>query len=366
MSPNKIIVLLFVICFTSTHAFPEQLDFLKNAYSWISSKIGQLYDDRSSVTIKIENVHKLGHISIDVSDALRVNAESTKNEQNNVISEKRTNLLELAKKLGLTTLIDKVIEAGVEDVLDHEGPFTLFAPTNEAFASRPEFCDNVPLKDLIKYHVGKGMSKSASFKNDLLIPTLLTRRGVRINLYKNNKVITANGRIVSTADLVASNGVLHVLDSVMCAVYKGSAALEIDRCPALSLLAKAINITDLYSVLDGSSLFTVFAPTDSAFRKLPPEVLDALLKNATALKEVLLYHVVPDIFNRAGLENKQKLKTVQGQSVSVTVTTNKVLINDATLILADATVSNGVVHSIDTVLIPKKLRSFFKTSNLSP
>lgn len=267
-------------------------------------------------------------------------------------SGKRNNLLEVAKRLNLTKLVEAVTKVGLHHVLNHEGPFTLFAPTNEAFDNVPGYCSNVPLLDIIKYHIALGSHKKIEFKNNVQLDTLLVGRRVRVNIYPNTKEITASGRIVSAPDNRASNGILHVLSGVMCSLYKGNAASELQRCPCFGILNSFINMTDLYNDLNADGPFTVFAPTDSAFAKLSPDLVNDLKNNLTALKEVLLYHVVPDVWYAAGLSPGQ-LKTLQGQKLTVDVNTGAITVNDATVVLPDATVGNGVVHSIDTVLLPK-------------
>lgn len=265
---------------------------------------------------------------------------------------KQSNLVETAKKLNLTKLVEAIVKVGLHHVLNHEGPFTLFGPTNEAFENAPDYCNNVPLEDVIKNHVVRGLDKRGHFKNNLELGTLLPGRSVRINIYNQTEAVTACGQKVVDADNIATNGVIHIISGMMCSLYIGGAALEIERCRAYSLLSSFINATGLYDVLNNGGPFTVFAPTDSAFEKLSPDTLDHLKNNVTALKEVLLYHVVPDVWYVAGLTNGQ-LKTLQGGKLTIAVTSSKVKVNDATVTLPDATVSNGVVHSIDTVLLPQ-------------
>ncbi|XP_076370773.1 transforming growth factor-beta-induced protein ig-h3-like isoform X3 [Tachypleus tridentatus] len=231
---------------------------------------------------------------------------------------KRTNLVELAKKLNLTVLVDLLEKTKLDNTLDHEGPFTLFAPTNDAFANRPSYCDNVPLKDLLKYHITRKVHLSKDLKNNELLWTLLSKRELRMNIYKNGKVLTASGRRIIKPNNMASNGALHVIKDVICSVYIGSAVLEINRCPSYSILSKAINVSGLYSILD----------------------------------DVLLYHVVPEVWYVAGLEGGQLLKTSQGTKLKIAVSAQGVKVNDATIGLSDAAVSNGVVHSIGSVLLP--------------
>lgn len=270
-------------------------------------------------------------------------------------TSRRSNLIEIAKKLNLTKLVEAIMKVGLGGLLNHEGPFTLFGPTNEAFERAPSYCRNVPLKDVVKYHIARGAHKRNEFKNNLQLNSFLPGRLLRINIYPQTNSVTAAGRNITGTDNIASNGVVHVLSDVICSLFKGSAAYELSRCRDYSVLNDLIKRAGLYSALDGDGPFTVFGPTDRAFAKLSPSVIDQLKSNITALKEVLLYHVVPDVWYTAGLVDGQ-LKTLQGQNLTISTDEGGVHINDATVILPDAAVSNGVVHSIDTVLLPKFTR----------
>lgn len=277
---------------------------------------------------------------------------------------KKTNLVELAKKLNLTSLVEVLHETKLDNTIDHEGPFTLFGFTNEAFARRPDYCFNVPLKDVMKIHVGLGFYFSKKFKDNEIIPTLLSERTVRINFYQNNKVMTSNGREIIKVDNVASNGVLHILNDVMCSLYIGSAIVEINRCPSFSKFSQAVNMTSLYSLLNAKGPYTVFTPTDKAVAKLPSDFIMHLLKNSTALKEVVLYHIIPQVWYSPGFQDGLKLKTLQGNYVTLKMQ-NVIQVNNATITLPDATVSNGVVHSIDTVLIPPTWKNNFSLQTIT-
>jgi len=121
-------------------------------------------------------------------------------------------------------------------------------------------------------------------------------------------------------------------------------------------LVAAVKAAGLVDTLKGPGPFTVFAPTDAAFAKLPPGTLDRLLKpeNKAKLVKILTYHVVAgDIMSSAIAGTKTTVKTVEGQSLTVDATSGTVMVNDATVIKADVIASNGVIHVIDTVLMPK-------------
>lgn len=118
-------------------------------------------------------------------------------------------------------------------------------------------------------------------------------------------------------------------------------------------LATALTEAGLVETLKGEGPFTVFAPTDEAFAKLPKGTLEGLLKDKEALKKVLLYHVVSGNVSSKEVVKLDKAKTVGGQDVMIKVKDGKVYVNKSLVTTADVQASNGVIHIIDTVLIPK-------------
>jgi len=117
-------------------------------------------------------------------------------------------------------------------------------------------------------------------------------------------------------------------------------------------LVTAVKAADLVEVLKGKGPFTVFAPTDKAFSKVPKEQLEAMLKDKKMLQGVLTYHVVPGKVMAADVMKIESAKTVQGKPVTIAVEKGKVKINNATVVKADIECTNGVIHVIDAVLMP--------------
>ncbi|MEG3753991.1 fasciclin domain-containing protein [Psychromonas arctica] len=124
---------------------------------------------------------------------------------------------------------------------------------------------------------------------------------------------------------------------------------------SFTTLVAAVKAAGLVDTLKGKGPFTVFAPTDEAFAKLPEGTVEMLLKpeNKDKLVAVLTYHVVPGKVTASDVMKIDSAKTVQGQSVMVKVVDGKVMINDAQVVTADVEASNGVIHAVDTVLMPK-------------
>jgi uncharacterized surface protein with fasciclin (FAS1) repeats len=125
---------------------------------------------------------------------------------------------------------------------------------------------------------------------------------------------------------------------------------------SFNTLVAALQAAGLAETLKGKGRFTVFAPTDEAFAKLPAGTVDSLLKpeNKEKLKAILLYHVVSGEVTAAQVVKLTSAKTVNGQSVQIMVNDGSVMVNDASVVKADVIASNGVIHVIDTVLLPKE------------
>ncbi|MFZ2422117.1 MAG: fasciclin domain-containing protein, partial [Anaerolineae bacterium] len=117
-------------------------------------------------------------------------------------------------------------------------------------------------------------------------------------------------------------------------------------------LVAAVQAAGLVETLKGEGPFTVFAPTDEAFAKLPAGTVEGLLKEPAKLKDILLYHVVAGNVMAADAAKLTSANTVLGKPITIKVEGGKVMINDATVVIADVKTSNGVIHVIDLVLLP--------------
>nr|KAG5711389.1 hypothetical protein BaRGS_006086 [Batillaria attramentaria] len=270
------------------------------------------------------------------------------------------NLPDLAKQLGLNTLVQLVKQAGLADALSGAGPFTVFGPTDAAFSALPswakEAVKNVTvLTEILKYHVLSTVAMSKDIKDEMVVDTL-QGLPIRFNIYPNNGVYTAQCSPIDlkNVDKKASNGVLHELTRVMIPPA-GDIVDAAIACPVFKTLVTAVKAADLVDTLKGKGPFTVFAPTDKAFAKIPKATLDNLLSNKTALTAVLTYHVAPLTYCSAGIVSYDSIKTVNGAKVKISVAGGTVKLNNNVKVVAggaDGSVTNGVVHAIDTVLMP--------------
>lgn len=122
---------------------------------------------------------------------------------------------------------------------------------------------------------------------------------------------------------------------------------------SFTVLAKALQAAGLVDTLKGAGPFTVFAPTDEAFAKLPAGTVEALLQNPDKLRAILLYHVVPGKVTAAQVVKLKSAKTAQGSSVKIRADKSGVMLNEANVVKTDIMTSNGVIHVIDSVILPK-------------
>merc|ERR1712032_25164 len=219
------------------------------------------------------------------------------------------------------------------------------------------------LDSILEYHVVSG---AAVFSKDLKAKqSVKTLQGENLSVQKQWGRVTINGKArVTTADVAASNGVVHIIDTVLIppaaapAPSKSIVELAVGT-KDLSTLVAALKAGKLVTALEASGPFTVFAPTNEAFAKLPKKTLSMLLdpKNIKQLDSILEYHVVSGaaVFSK-DLKAKQSVKTLQGENLSVQKRWGRVTINGkARVTTADVAASNGVVHIINAVLVPSKI-----------
>jgi len=274
------------------------------------------------------------------------------------------NLVQLAGETeSLSTLVTAIEAAGLGETLSGEGPFTVFAPTNEAFAALPDGTLEMLLKPenkeslaaILKYHVVSGAVMSTDLSDG---QTAKTVQGEKV-VIKTEGGVSVNGAAVTAADVSASNGVVHIIDEVILPPSmqpKNIVQLAMAN-EELSTLVAAVKAAGLVNTLSGKGPFTVFAPTNAAFEALPEGTLEALLKpeNKDQLTAILTYHVVPAKVMSSDLSNGQTAATVQGENVTVNLT-DGVKISGANVVAADVDASNGVVHVIDQVILPPSLQ----------
>lgn len=256
------------------------------------------------------------------------------------------------------TLEAGLVAAGLDVDLTLGGPFTVFAPTDDAFAALPAGVLDALLADpsgeltsILLYHVLSGTVLSTDLSDGQVATTLL---GEDITVTIDGSNVFINDAQVIIADLVADNGVVHVIDAILSPAPASNTVVDIIvNSENHNTLEAAVIAAGLVETLSGSGPFTVFAPTDDAFAALPAGTIDALLADPTGLlTEILFYHVVSGTALSTDLSDQQEIVTLNGLPVTVTINGSGVFINDAQVTVADIIADNGVVHVINAVLIP--------------
>jgi len=270
-------------------------------------------------------------------------------------AQQQNTVATLAGDARFSTLVSLVQSAGLVDTLNGDN-FTIFAPTNDAFAKVPMDVltmlksDTAMLTDVLLYHVIDGWIPSNLAVNDIKVP-MANGKMVRVNVYPHNNKITIQGSVVSQADIMATNGIIHVMSSVMMPPTDDIVSYVANNNATFSTLLALVQKAGLAAALQMDNL-TLFAPTDAAFAKLSPQLAADITGDMGKLGAVLTYHVVGSTVYSAGLYDKEVVSTLNTNDMLTVNLGQGVMINSATVTTADIGVTNGVIHVIDTVLIP--------------
>lgn len=269
------------------------------------------------------------------------------------------NIVETAVEAGkFKTLATALTAAGLIDAVNGPGPFTVFAPTDDAFAKVPKETlemllkpeNKEKLKAVLTYHVvpGKVMAKDV-----VGLKGAKSLNGQRIDVKVDGDKVSVDGANVVATDIACTNGVIHVIDSVILPASDNIPAVA-TKAGKFSTLLAAAKAAGLVDALSGDKALTVFAPTDEAFGKLPKGTVESLLKpeNKDKLKAILLYHVVEGrVYSEDALKAKSAA-TLQGGKVEITVKDGAAYVNGAKILATDVDAGNGVIHVIDSVILP--------------
>lgn len=280
-------------------------------------------------------------------------------------------LVEVAVANGnFETLVSALQATGLDSVLANlDNNYTVFAPTDAAFEKLPagtlDTLTTEQLSNILLYHVlpGKVMSDGAITLAQSAENMAEMANGSNVSLSFVDSTLFINGAKVSTADVMATNGIIHVVDNVilppsmMGTPTQNIVEVALADPDNFSTLVTALTAADLVTTLaDEAATFTVFAPTNAAFDKIDTDALAALLVNTTALTEVLLTHVISgsaisslDAF----AANGKMLTTVSEKNINVMVDaeTGQLMIGGAHVVISDIYTTNGVIHVIDTVIL---------------
>jgi transforming growth factor-beta-induced protein len=294
-----------------------------------------------------------------------------------VILPQSKNIVQIAQGVNeFSILVEAVVAAGLVDALSGPGPFTVFAPTNAAFASLLAelgvskddlLADKKLLSAVLTYHVLTGRVLASDIRQGAT-PTTLQGQSFTLSLQGGPSITDARGRkanIVAT-NVQASNGVIHVIDKVILPKAEVPPAplpniVQIAQSvPDFSILVEAVVAAGLVDTLSGPGPFTVFAPNNAAFVALLGELglsKEMLLANKPLLSAVLTYHVLPGKVLAADITEGAQAATLQGQLFKLGLAGGANITDaqgrKAHIVATDVAASNGVIHVIDTVILPQ-------------
>ncbi len=269
------------------------------------------------------------------------------------------NIVETAVAAGsFKTLAAALQAADLVDALQGKGPFTVFAPTDEAFAKLPKGTVETLLKPenkqqligVLTYHVVSGKVPAAKV---VKVTGAKTLNGQQVDVVVKKGTVSVDNAKVVTTDIACSNGIIHVIDSVILPASDNIPAVA-EKAGSFSTLLAAAKAAGLVEALSGKGPLTVFAPTDDSFAKLPAGTVASLLKpeNKEKLASILKYHVVSGRVYSTDALKAGKAKTLQGSMIKIGVQGKAAMVNDAGLVKTDIDASNGVIHVIDSVILP--------------
>jgi uncharacterized surface protein with fasciclin (FAS1) repeats len=298
-------------------------------------------------------------LAIGVSTVATAQNAPTKVTTTTATAAAAKNIVETAVAAGsFKTLVAAVQAAGLAETLSG-GNFTVFAPTDEAFAKLPAGTLEMLLKPenkaklaaILTYHVVPGTVKAADV---VKLTNAGTVQGQRVDILAKDGTVTVDGAKVVKTDIACSNGVIHVIDTVILPVDKNIVEVAASN-GSFNTLVAAVKAAGLVETLSGKGPFTVLAPTDAAFAKLPAGTLENLLKpeNKKALVEILTYHVVPGKILLSDMADGDTLETVAGIELEITKDdAGNTLINGIPVAVGNVQATNGVIHVLGEVLVP--------------
>ncbi|MGE3174367.1 MAG: fasciclin domain-containing protein [Planctomycetota bacterium] len=273
---------------------------------------------------------------------------------NNTSSPPPSTIAQQLPTLGFSALAAAITSSGLEATLSGPGPFTLFAPTDQAFAALPPGAVGDPaqgavaeLADVLLYHTATGVARAA----DVSALSAASTLGGEVIVDRIGGQLFLNDARVVDADIEVGNGVIHAIDRVLLPRVDVMATL---RARGLDTLVAAITAAGLDDDLRGAGPFTVLAPTDAAFGALDPTALADLLlpQNQAQLIDLLSYHVIPQQLTAGAALAAETASTLRGTSALFAAGGDGATVNGALISAINIPCSNGVIHVVDRVLQP--------------
>jgi uncharacterized surface protein with fasciclin (FAS1) repeats len=321
----------------------------------------------------MNKVFKLGAIILPLLLIQGCSSDDDNNAPVTVDPQPAVSVFDAAQDSGeFTTLVAALEATGLDETLDDlTNSYTVFAPTDDAFEAigsgflNTLLANPTVLADVLKQHVlvGSVDSVTAMSLNGQSAETLLGNT-LPIAINADTNMLSFGGANIIVKDIMTSNGVIHVIDSVIISdvTLPQSAGTIADIASAngnFTTLIAALTATGLDTlVADPDNTFSVFAPTDDAFAALGQDTINALLADTDTLRDILLYHVFPDatVLSDDAVaianSNSNKVEMANGDMAAISYVNSSLFINDSAITEANVTASNGVIHVLNKVIMP--------------
>ncbi|XP_021070841.1 transforming growth factor-beta-induced protein ig-h3 [Mus pahari] len=247
--------------------------------------------------------------------------------------------------------------------MEGPGSFTIFAPSNEAWASLPaEVLDslvsnvNIELLNALRYHMVDRRVLTDELKHGMTLTSMYQNSNIQIHHYPNG-IVTVNCARLLKADHHATNGVVHLIDKVILSITNNiQQIIEIED--TFETLRAAVAASGLNTVLEGNGQFTLLAPTNEAFEKIPAGTLNRILGDPEALRDLLNNHILKSAMCAEAIVAGMSMETLGGTTLEVGCSGDKLTINGKAVISnKDILATNGVIHFIDELLIPDSAKT---------
>ncbi|XP_074073346.1 periostin isoform X8 [Macrotis lagotis] len=260
--------------------------------------------------------------------------------------------------VGATTTQGYSDVSKLREEIEGKGSYTFFAPSNEAWDNLDseirrglESNVNVELLNALHSHMVNKRMLTKDLKNGMIVPSMYNNLGLFINHYPNG-VVTVNCARIIHGNQIATNGVVHVIDRVLTQI--GTSIQDfLEAEDDLSSFRAAAITSDLLEALGRDGHFTLFAPTNEAFEKLPRGVLERIMGDKVASEALLKYHILNTLQCSEAITGGAVFETLEGTTVEIGCDGDSLTVNGVKMVnRKDIVTNNGVIHLIDQVLIP--------------
>jgi len=253
--------------------------------------------------------------------------------------------------------------SGLDQTLSGKGPFTFFAPTDDAFMKLPELTranlinDVVRLQRVLKYHIIQG-----KFSSSMIVqrPNFVTLLGQTLSVDAKGG-IKVDGSSILIRDIEATNGIIHIIDSVIFPHEEPDIVQVMRNTGILDTAVFALEKTGVIDILKGETLCTVFMPSDVAFARLPSETMENLFRDPARLRDILLFHIVEGSFSVEELFERGSIRSLLGETIVLGTTPPRIGPQKTVVILSDIEASNGMINIVDHVMFHEDSRTKLST-----